>query len=52
LQCPRNASCRNHGEYVQCVAHEAEAQVGAGLIAVNEKDAIVAAAATSGVGKK
>jgi hypothetical protein len=52
LACPATASYRNHGQYVQCVAHEAERQAAEGLIAVQEKDAIVAAAAKSEIGKK
>ena len=52
LACPTNATYRNHGHYVQCVAHEAERQVLAGLIAVSEKDAIIATAAKSEVGKQ
>lgn len=51
LQCPSTASYRNHGQYVQCVAHEAEWQASVGLITRQEKDAIVAAAAQSNVGK-
>jgi hypothetical protein len=50
--CPRDAAYRNHGQYVQCVAHEATQQVGTGLITAQEKDAMVATAASSGVGKK
>jgi hypothetical protein len=52
LQCPTNVTYRNHGQYVQCVAHEAEMQVVAGLITVQEKDAMVASAAKSQVGQK
>jgi hypothetical protein len=52
LQCPAAATYRNHGQYVQCVAHEGEAQRAAGLITVQEKDAMVAAAAKSPVGKQ
>jgi hypothetical protein len=37
---------------VQCVAHEAEQQVSAGLITRQEKDGIVATAAKSEIGKK
>jgi hypothetical protein len=51
MVCPQNGSYRNHGQYVQCVAHEAEQQVAIGLIAVDEKDTIVATAAKSAVGK-
>jgi hypothetical protein len=52
LACPATASYRNHGQYVQCVAHEAERQAAAALITLQEKDAIVAAAAKSEIGKK
>jgi hypothetical protein len=52
LACPTNASWRNHGAYVQCVAQEAERQVAEGVIPASEKDAIVATAAKSEIGKK
>jgi hypothetical protein len=52
LQCPVNSTYRNHGEYVQCVAHEAESQLASGLITVEKKDAMVATAAQSQVGSK
>lgn len=52
LQCPRDATYRSHGAYVQCAAHAAEAQLKVGLITEDEKDAIVAIAAKSGVGKQ
>jgi hypothetical protein len=52
LVCSKAAPYRNHGQYVQCVAHEAEQQVSAGLIAAQEKDAIVASAAQSDIGKE
>ena len=52
LACPKDVSYRNHGQYVQCVAHEAERQLRLGLITATEKDAMVASAATSSVGKK
>jgi len=52
LMCPSNGTYRNHGQYVQCVAHEAENQVADGLITNQEKDAIVATAAKSDIGKK
>jgi hypothetical protein len=52
LACPSNASYRNHGQYVQCVANEAERQALGGLILASEKDAIVATAAKSEIGKK
>ena len=49
--CPTTASYRNHGQYVRCVAQEADAQVALGLITVEQKDAIVSQAAGSAVGK-
>ena len=52
MMCPATGTYRNHGQYVQCVAHEAEAQVAAGLITPQEKDAMVATAAKSQLGKK
>lgn len=52
LVCSKVAPYRNHGQYVQCVAREAEQQVILGLITNADKDAIVATAATSGIGKK
>jgi hypothetical protein len=42
---------KNHGAYVSCVAHAAEAFVGAGLMTWVEKDAAVASAATTTCGK-
>lgn len=50
--CPRTETYRNHGQFVQCVAHEAQSQLGAGLITTREKDAIVASSATSTIGRK
>jgi hypothetical protein len=50
--CPATATYQNHGAYVSCVAAEAEAQLNAGLITEDEKDAAIAAAAQSSVGKK
>lgn len=52
LACSKDAVYRNHGQYVQCVAHEAERQVALGLITAQDKDAVVATAATSTTGKK
>lgn len=52
LVCPSDGEYRNHGQYVQCIAHEAEQQVKDGLISDEEKDAIVGAAAESDIGKK
>ena len=49
--CPRDVPYRNHGQYVQCVSHEAGQQFSAGFITPAEKDAIVSTAATSGIGK-
>jgi hypothetical protein len=43
---------RNHGEYVSSVTKTAESFTAAGLITAEQKDAIIAAAAHSGCGKK
>lgn len=50
--CPCENDWKNHGAYVSCVAHGAEAFRSAGLITQQEKDAIVAVAAQSDCGKK
>ena len=52
LACPAGPFYRNHGQYVQCVAHQAESQVATGLISSQEKDAMVALAAKSQIGKQ
>jgi hypothetical protein len=52
LVCPRDGTYRNHGAYVQCVAHVAEVQAEAGLISPDDKNGMVAIAAKSGVGKQ
>ena len=49
--CPSDSIYRNHGKYVSCIAKEAERQVELGLITVEQKGAIVSAAAQSDVGK-
>jgi len=48
--CDSSATWKNHGQFVSCVANEAEALLDAGLITEEEKDAIVSAAAHSTVG--
>ena len=50
--CSPDDDWKNHGKYVSCVSHAAEDYLEAGLITEAEKDAIVAAAAQSDVGKK
>jgi hypothetical protein len=50
--CPTDATYKNHGAYVSCVARTAEAFLEAGLITEAEKGVIVSAAAKSDVGKK
>jgi hypothetical protein len=50
--CPIAGVYPNHGAYVSCVANEAEAQVGEGLITEEEKDIAISAAAQSDIGKK
>jgi uncharacterized protein YegL len=48
--CPCENNWQNHGKYVSCVAHAANAFVTAGLITVPQKDAIVSAAGQSSCG--
>ena len=50
--CPVTGTYQNHGAYVSCVAKEAEAQLTEGLITEEEKDAAIAAAAQTSIGKK
>ena len=50
ILCDSDAEWRNHGQFVSCVAHEAEALLEAELITEAEKDAIVSEAAQSDVG--
>lgn len=50
-ECPADGEYKNHGKYVSCVAHAAEALLEDGLITEEEKDAIVSAVAKSDVGK-
>jgi hypothetical protein len=51
LSCPCSGGWRNHGEYVSCVAREAEGQVQAGLLTAVQKDAIVSARAETSCGR-
>lgn len=51
-ECLCDGSRKNHGGYVTCVAHAAEAQLAAGLLTEAEKDAVVSARAKSGCGRK
>ncbi|MDH3627774.1 MAG: thrombospondin type 3 repeat-containing protein [Acidobacteriota bacterium] len=48
--CPCENDWKNHGAYVRCVARRSGSFVDAGLIASEEKDAIVSAAGQSGCG--
>jgi hypothetical protein len=48
--CPCENNWQNHGKYVSCVAHAANAFVAAGLITAAQKDAIVSAAGQSRCG--
>lgn len=48
--CPCANNWNNHGAYVSCVAHAANAFLGAGLITVPQKNAIVSAAGQSSCG--
>ena len=50
--CDPNDTWKNHGEFVRCVAHEAEDLVAAGIITEEEGDILVSSAAQSEVGKK
>ncbi len=43
---------KNHGEYVACVAHEAERFVALGLLTSAAKDAVVSAAGASACGRR
>jgi hypothetical protein len=49
--CPCDASWKNHGGYVSCVAHVSRDFVAAGLITSTDRSAIVSAAAASACGK-
>jgi hypothetical protein len=48
--CPPSGTYRNHGQYVSCVAKEADAQVTLGLISVQQKGVVVSTAAQSDIG--
>jgi len=50
--CPCEASWKNHGAYVKCVAHASDDFVTVGLITEDQKDAIVSQAARSDCGVK
>jgi hypothetical protein len=43
--CPVGGVYRNHGQYVSCVAKEADAQIALGLISSDDKGVIVSTAA-------
>jgi YVTN family beta-propeller protein len=43
---------RNHGQYVRCVAQDAEALVETGLLTQEEADALVSSSARTDIGKK
>ena len=49
--CP-SLDWRNHGQYVRCVAQDAEALVEAGMFTQDEADALVSSSAQTDVGKK
>ena len=49
--CLTNAEYRNHGGYVSCVAHMANAFVKQGLILSNQAGDIISEAAQSNIGK-
>jgi len=50
--CNPCADWKNHGQYVRCVAQDAEALVELGILTEEEGDALVTSAAQSSVGKK
>jgi len=49
--CDPNASWKNHGQFVRCVAHEVDELVAAGEITEEEGDDLINSAARSNVGK-
>lgn len=49
--CPCENNWQNHGKYVSCVAHAANAFVAASLLTTTQKSAIISAAAQSSCGK-
>lgn len=49
--CDPNATWKNHGQYVRCVAHEVEQLVSTGVITRDQGDEMITAAAQSNVGK-
>jgi Thrombospondin type 3 repeat len=49
--CPVSATYKTHGQYVSCVANEADKQVAIGLITEEEKGAIVSGTAKTKTGK-
>jgi parallel beta-helix repeat protein len=50
--CPCDNPWKNHGAYVKCIAHRSGDFVDAGLLTIEEKDAIVSTAAESECGHK
>jgi hypothetical protein len=50
--CSPGGDWKNHGQYLNCIAHAAEAWLQEEVITEEEKDAIVSEAAQSDVGKK
>jgi Thrombospondin type 3 repeat len=51
--CPTSGGdYKNHGEYVSCVAHEADRETDEAMITKDERGAIIATAAHSDIGKK
>jgi len=49
--CDPTAAWKNHGQFVRCVAHEADALIAAGTLTQEEGDALIGSAAQSDVGK-
>ena len=52
VSCDPTLNWKNHGQYVRCVAHDAEWLVENGFFTQEEADAMVSSAARSEIGKK
>lgn len=50
--CDPNATWKNHGQFVRCVAHETDALIEQGILTPEEGDDLINNAAQSDVGKK
>lgn len=49
--CDPNASWKNHGQFVRCVAYETDALISQGILTESDADALISSAAQSEVGK-